>query len=230
MQAAMNPIATVKIDKTQQKKLASNLRKLLDERNLSENEIAQAINIPVMTVRRIVSGETTDPRISTLTLLADYFNVSLDSLMDDYETKSISLMNKNVPQFIPILDWKTAASIKTTKDIDLKTWKDWHPITLGDQYSFSDKAFALESRPSMQPLYRRGTLFIIEPNETPADTDIVLVKINKENTLSLRELIIDPPKWQLQPVVHGSEMIFYDKKEHSIVGVVILTMLCSRRV
>ncbi len=225
----MNTIATIKINKTQLKKLAKNLRALLDEQNLSESDVAQAINIPVMTVRRIVSGETADPRISTLTLLANYFNVSIDSLMGDNETRSISLMSKNVPQFIPILDWKTASNIKSVKDIDLKSWKDWHPITLGDQYSFSDEAFALESRPSMQPRFPLGTLFIIEPNETPTDADIVLVKINKENTLSLRELIIDPPKWQLQPVVHGSEVIFYNKQEHTIMGVTVLTMLYSRR-
>jgi len=224
----MDVLATVKIDKVQLKKLAMNLRTLLNERKLSENDIAQAINIPVMTVRRIVSGETADPRISTLTMIADYLNVSIDSLLEDHQSKSVLLMNKNLPRFVPILDWQTAEKIRTVKDLDLKSWKEWHPITLGDQYTLSNEAFALESRPSMQPRFPLGTLFIIEPNEKPADTDIVLVKINKENTLSLRELIIDPPKWQLQPVVNGSEMIFYDKKDHTIMGVTILTMLCSR--
>ncbi|MFZ2315773.1 MAG: helix-turn-helix domain-containing protein [Gammaproteobacteria bacterium] len=225
----MSNISTIKINNTHLKLLSKNLRILLDKRGLSESEIAQAINIPVMTVRRIVSGETTDPRISTLTLLADFFNVSIDSLIEDNEYQYISSMSKNKPQFIPLLDWITAATMQSLNDIDLKSWKNWHPVTSGDNYTLSDQTFALESRPSMQPRFPIGTIFIIDPNETPTDMDIILIKIKNDNTLSLRELIIDSPKWQLQPVVHGSEGIFYDEKEHQIIGVTVLTMLFTRR-
>jgi hypothetical protein len=47
--------------------------------------------------------------------------------------------------------------------------------------------------------------------------------------LSLRELIIDPPKWQLLPIVSGSESLFFDEKKHSILGVVVLTILHQRK-
>lgn len=216
------------INKSQITALAKNLRLILDIRNLSEGDIAQALNIPVMTIRRLVSGETTDPRISTLKTIADYLNVSLDSLIDDNALNSITLMNKNTPQFVPVLDWETAANINSILDINLKTWSKWHPVATIHQ-QLSDNAFALESRPSMQPRFPNGSLFIIDPNETPSDRDIVLVRMNNNRSLSLRELIIDSPKWQLQPIVSGSEFLFYHEKEHSLVGVVLLTIFNSRR-
>lgn len=226
----MSTIATVKITKSQVKKLSKNLRALLDEHRVSENDVAQALNIPVMTVRRIVSGETTDPRISTLKLFADYFTVTIDSLIESDGKKSITLTKKNLPHFIPVLDWKTAMNIKSIKDLDLTSWKEWHPIALGNQYLLSNDAFALASRPSMQPRFPIGTLFIIDPKEDPVDGDIILIQMRKDKNLSLRELIIDPPKWQLQPIIPGSEILFYEEKQQHIVGVVVLTMLYTRKI
>lgn len=225
----MDSLPTLKIDQSQIRMIAQNLQLLLRARGISENEIAQSLNIPVMTVRRIVSGETTDPRISTLKLIADYFNVSIDALIGNNNKNSLNLMTKKMPQFVPFLDWETIASTTSIKEVDLSHWKEWHPIALGNNVSLSKEAFILESRPSMQPRFPTGTLFVIDPNETVADGDIVLIKMRMNGDLSLRELVIDPPKWQLQPVVTGSEMLFYDSNHHQILGVVVLSMLHARK-
>ena len=223
----MDNSSAIKIDQTQAQTLSENLRMLIRIRKVSESEIAQSLNIPVMTVRRIVTGETMDPRISTLKLIADYFNVSIDFLIGNKEKNSLHFMSKNTPKFVPILDWEVATH---TQALDLTAWKEWLPIIVGDNLSLSDKAFALESRPSMHPRFPTGTLFIIDPSESPMDGDIVLIKMKKEGNLSLRELIIDPPKWQLLPIVTGSELLFYDESQHVISGIVILSMLHTRKI
>ena len=225
----MNITARIETNERNIDKIAKNMRSLLDEHRVTENEVAQSLNIPVMTIRRLVSGETTDPRISTLKLIADHFNISVDSLIEDNTSKSMALMSKAKPQFVPVLDWKTATTIASINDIDLKTWKEWHPIILGEQTLLSNNAFALESRPSMQPRFPVGTLFIIDPNEVPTDGDIVLIKMKPDGNLSLRELIIDLPKWQLQPIVLGSETLFYNTQQHHMMGIVILTLLHARK-
>lgn len=225
----MNTLEPLKINGSSFKNLATNLRRLLKEHQVSESEVALSLNIPVMTIRRLVSGETIDPRISTLKLIANYFQVSVDLLVEDNNLNSVALMSKTIPQFVPILDWKTLIGIHSIEDIDLRLWKEWYPIIFGNQSTISNHAFALESRPSMQPRFPIGTLFIIDPNETPTDGDIVLIKLKTNGDLSLRELIIDLPRWQLQPVVAGSEGFFYDNKQHIIVGVVVLTMLHTRK-
>ena len=220
---------TLSINDSERQQLSVNLRRLLDERQVTENEIAQFLEIPVMTVRRIVSGETADPRISTLKLIADYFNVSLDSLIGDHYQKSTRVMKKNLPAFVPVLDWKTLTQMASIKELDLTAWKAWQPVIMNDATALSDEAFAIESRPSMQPRFPLGTLFIVDPKETPADGDIALIKMRSNDNLSLRELIIDSPRWQLQPIITGSELLFFDPQQHQIVGIVVLTMLHARK-
>lgn len=228
-QSSMSNLSVLRINQTHIQVLARNLSMLLEIRGISENEIAQSLDIPVMTIRRIASGKTGDPRISTLKLIADYLNVSIDSLLEDNDKKPFNIMAKNKPQLLPLLDWKTAGTITSLKDVPLNLWKKWQPIFLGDNTALSENAFILESRPSMQPRFPIGTLFVIDPNEAPIDADIILVKMIPDGNLSLRELIIDSPRWQLQPIVTGSEPLFYDQSQHCILGVVIVSMLHTRK-
>jgi transcriptional regulator with XRE-family HTH domain len=209
--------------------LAKNIKMLLKSRNVTESEVAQSLNIPVMTVRRLASGETTDPRISTLRLIADYFGITVDTLVENNPTMSTTHMGKVVPRFIPILDWKKATTINSINDIDLKSWSNWYPIALSDSWSPSDESFALESRPSMQPRFPTGTLFVIDPTELPTDGDIILVRMKNDGSLSLRELVIDSPRWQLQPIISGSETLFYNSDQHQIAGIAVLTLLHTRK-
>jgi transcriptional regulator with XRE-family HTH domain len=59
----------------------------------------------MMTIRRLLSGETTDPRISTLKLIADYFGVSIDSLIEKGNLAASSNFGKARPLFVPKLNW-----------------------------------------------------------------------------------------------------------------------------
>lgn len=224
----MKDSTAVAMEPAQIQSIAKNLKALVDSCRVSEVEIARALNTSVLTIRRIISGETEDPRISTLKAIADYFNVSIDSLLDDNDKRSINAMIKNKPRVIPILGWKTIESSESIQDINLNDWNEWYPV-VSEQNYISASTFAIESRPSMQPKFPLGTLFIINPDETPMDSDIILIRMKQEKELSLRELIIDPPKWQLQPIVTGSETLFFDEKKHEILGVVVFTVLHKRK-
>ena len=224
----MKNSTAVAMEPAQIQSIARNLKALVVGSKVSEVEIARALNTSVLTIRRIISGETEDPRISTLKAIADYFNVSIDSLLDDNEQRSINAMIKSKPRVIPILGWKDIEACDSIMDINLSNWDEWYPV-VGEQNYISVSTFAIESRPSMQPKFPIGTLFIINPDEPPLDSDIILIRMKQEKALSLRELIIDPPKWQLQPIVTGSETLFFDEKKHEILGVVVFTVLHKRK-
>lgn len=223
----MNNTKALVMDQNKVRSIAKNLKNLMVDRGVTETEIARALNTSVMTIRRIISGETEDPRISTLKLITDYFKVSIDSLIENNDGKSVSSMTKNNPLFIPILDWNLLEEYEVP-NIDLMDWKDWYPIA-GDQDFINESTFAIESRPSMQPRFPSGTLFFINPSEKPIDGDIVLIKMKRDSNLSLRELIIDSPKWQLQAIIPGSETLYYDQVLHDIIGVVVLSLLRKRK-
>ncbi len=198
---------------------------------MTDNELAQSLRLPVLTIRRLISEETTDPRISTLKLIAKHFNVTVDDLIESNNKAHMGMIDKNKPQFVPKLDWETAEKINTSlQDIDLSNWPEWQPIALGKQELINENTFAIESRPSMYPRFPIGTIFIITPNIAPTDGDIVLVRINKNNELTIRELVIDPPQWHLHPVVPGSSVIQFRKEDYKIIGVVVLQMLYNRKI
>lgn len=212
----------------QLQKIAENLRALLKKHHLNANQLAQELSIPKMTIGRLLSGETTDPRISTLKLISDYFNVPLDYLIEADEQTIVNALKQNQPHLVPKLDWDTVQKINNLSDLDLTQWETYQSIFLKEQ-QISKNAFALKSRPSMYPRFPQDTLFIIDPDMTPRDGDIVLVKLKSHHELTLRELIIDPPEWQLHPLVSNAAILHYSKTDHQIIGVNILTMLYNRK-
>jgi transcriptional regulator with XRE-family HTH domain len=207
--------------------LADNLRSLLASHSLSANQLAQALNMPIMTIRRLLLSETIDPRISTLKTVADYFGISIDSLIGkNIEIKKHFKIPK--PHFVPVLDWRTAANINGVKDLDLSKWEEWQSFPIRETDELSDNAFALKSLPSMYPRFPQGTIFIIDQDVLPNDGDIVLIKIKNNNELSLKKLTIDPPDWFLQSIVSDSNIITYSENDHIIMGINLFSLLYKR--
>ena len=208
-----------------QQLIAENLSALLQQHHLNANQLAQRIGIPMMTVRRLLSGETADPRISTLKIIADYFNISVDLLIGD-APKNILVSSKQMRSYlIPKFNWDILSKLNNVAELGLDDWEDWQSISLNNNDLISKKTFALESRPSMYPRFPKGTIFIIDPGTTPTDGDIVLIKLKENNEFTLRELIVDPPYWRLSPLVTDSNTINFSNDEHEIIGVSLLTML-----
>ena len=58
------------------------VKELMNEKNISQRDLANAIKINESAMSRYISGERT-PRIDILTKIARFFNVSIDELMDD---------------------------------------------------------------------------------------------------------------------------------------------------
>lgn len=65
-----------------------NLRTLIEERNMTQKELAMQLNIAPSTMGSYVQN-TREPDFDTLKLLAKYFDVSTDYLLD-YPTKETS--------------------------------------------------------------------------------------------------------------------------------------------
>jgi SOS-response transcriptional repressor LexA len=216
----------IELDQSQRSNIAENLTRLMTLRKTTENRIARDINIPVMTVRRLLSGETADPRISTLKTLADYFNVSIDNLIVRNDEINYGVMGQSKPLFIPVLDWESA---QRANKIDFSQWHEWVPVTVGKNENISARAFALESRPSMYPRFQQRTMFIIDPELSAMDGDLVLINLRENNELTLRELFIDPPEWQLHPINQGGSSLHFSRETHEIVGVVFLTLFYNRK-
>ena len=209
--------------------LSNNLSLLMQENKVSESDLARALELPYNTIHRLVSGHTTDPRISTLKLIAAYFNVSLDTLLNPIELSTKILKTNNNPKAVPILSWEQISNNESLNSIDYQNQVNWLPIPLVSIDHLSLNAYALESRPSMYPRFPIGTFFIIDPECKPMDGDLILVKIKNDNAVSLRELMIDPPTMKLLSITQSSDALTFVENDHEIIGIVVLSMHHLRR-
>ena len=63
-----------------------NLRFLIEERDMTQKELAKQLNIAPSTLGSYVQN-TREPDFATLKLLANYFDVSIDYLLDNFTGK-----------------------------------------------------------------------------------------------------------------------------------------------
>ncbi|MDF1761324.1 MAG: helix-turn-helix domain-containing protein [Coxiellaceae bacterium] len=202
--------------------LPENLQSIMSSYNIGITKLSKDLNLPVMTIRRILNGSTTDPRISTLENIATYFSISIDELLKP----TLSSKNRppqSKPEFIPIVSWNFFKTKNLIAEYSFNDWKTWLPISLDNNETIGEKVFALKARPSMHPRFPQGTFFIIDPCITPKDGDLVLINMGKETTL--RTLLVDAPAWQLQSIIPGADIFTYNPKQHHILGITILTLL-----
>jgi len=215
-------------DITPHSAIAKNLARLMAQENLNANQLSEKLTLPMMTIRRLLLGETQDPRISTLKLIASYFNISIDVLLNEPQAASPHWLNKNQTYQVPKLEWRDLPE-KVADGLTFSAeWKNWQPLAIKNENTLSPRAFALDSRPSMYARFPKGTCFIISPDAEPEDGDWVLVEINNEFTL--KGLTLDPPESCLVSLTNSAKTLPFVVNTHKIVGVVILSLLYCPRI
>jgi len=208
--------------------LANNLTTLLLKHNLSINKFATLLNLPMMTIRRLLSGETTDPRISTLKIIAEYFKIPVDTLINAHDTQDIIVNIQQHTYSLPILTWEQLSHWHEDQ-INFKQQHTTKYCTVHYPTALNQHAFAIESQPSMYIKYPKGTLLILDQTTTPADGDLVLIKLRDQNAFTLRELSIDPPNWHCLPITPHASCFNFSTEQHQIIAVNLLTMLYNHR-
>ena len=167
------------------------LNSLLKNAKLSEAELSRKVGLPRATINRLVSGKTPDPRASTLNVIAQYFNVSVDQLLGispivSYEN---SLTNVTTLTSIPIIEWDYLLDweniIKTIKPKKLHDW-----VTIDS--SIDEGKFALRVKgESMWPQFQEDTILIINTEKDYKNRDFVIAHIASQDEIVFRQLLIE---------------------------------------
>src|SRR3989338_4542890 len=84
--------------------LTEQLQQLIATQGLNEADLARKTNIPQPTLHKILAGKTADPRASTLKILADYFNISVDQLISGTSLHQRLALTET--QSVPIISWQ----------------------------------------------------------------------------------------------------------------------------
>jgi len=187
------------------------IKKLLASKQINASGLAREIHLPQPTIHRLLTGKTEDPKLSTLTLIADYFSITLDQLLGN--TKTILGANKP-PQSIPIISWQEAAHIENT--LANQHHKKW--LSIADM-QISASSFGLISKKSMEPMFHAGSSLIVDTQAIQCDGDIVIVHYANTSEATLRKIVLDGPTQEVHSLFNNSVC---DKltKNIKIIGVV----------
>ena len=204
------------------KKIKETLRELMTQRKIhSGTAFAKILNIPGPTINRILSGQVTDPRASTLSLLADYFSVSIDQLLgkvplnttetDDEPTQSLAFLS------IPIVTSLNCHDFQQTMQKP-RQWYRWTTHTP----SKHPKVFALHINTHiLEPTFQAGTLLVINPSLQAKPFNYVALRFEQDPCISIRKIMTDGRCNYFHPLQPGHKIFSVDDMAHHIMGVVI---------
>lgn len=196
--------------------LARNIKKLISFSNMTEVELARRAVIPQPTLHKILSGDTSNPRISTIRLLANYFNISVDDLYGD---NILEIIEKPKVHYIPIISWNDCIKgTAYTHNLSSSNWQAWIITEV-----LGESMYALTSKPSMEPQFPRKTILIVNPAMTPIDGDLIVVHYKGTESATVRELSIDGPDKALISLNQKTKNANFLDENVTFLGVIIQT-------
>jgi repressor LexA len=140
------------------------LRRARKKKGLTQSDMAKLTGLKVSTISMYENGNR-EPNFETLELLADFFNIDMDTLLDK-EKKGIR---------IPVLG-KVAAGIPIEAITDIEDWEE-----IPQSMSKTGEYFALKiAGKSMEPRMMDGDVVIVrrQPDVDSGDIAVVLVNGN----------------------------------------------------
>lgn len=183
--------------------LKNNLKNLLINAHISENELARRTGVPQQAINRLLHGTNTNPKIATLIPLAKYFNITISQLLGESKLDWLAipiidrelLLKEPLDELLASTDEKILANIKNNEGI--------YALKLQDD--------------SMEPKFSRGTILIVDSTKLPSNGDYVLLHTFED--IVLRQLLIkqnvlfkkclNPNYNDFKPVILDNEIKIY---------------------
>lgn len=180
---------------------------------LSPAALARKLGIPTNKITRILNGDVTDPKASTLLQIASYFGITIEQLMGLESIVPQGQPGELIPsQQVPIFEISNSTNQQAPKE-----WYRWAENTIdGDYYALSIDTDLYE------PTFPQNSLLIINPDLTPEDRSFVVVRTkNTPSHCSIKKYVIDGNQIYLYPINPKLPVEIYEEVLYTISGVVL---------
>lgn len=184
--------------------LAHNLNNLMRDKGVDTKQLSALTGVSISLLNSLKRGDG-NPTLGTLITLANFFDISIDSLILSDARK------RGTVAIIPVYEIQVAHEANkhvAIKNIYLKIEKD---------KNMSHYAIQLDNS-SLMPFFDKGSIFLISNHNKHSDGDIVLVRINNEYNV-LRKVFIKNQGLLFQYISLDADLHFYDN--YKIIGPVI---------
>lgn len=197
-------------------KLGKNLNLLMAEARLNAEELSRRIGLPPSTIKKVRNGDS-NPTLSTLTPIAEYFDLSISQLIGDEaipnsRIKGSYKINPLTLTQVPLISWKDAISWPN-KLIEPQSF-------LSTEHSYSKNAYSLMVEEDGWENLTKDTALLIDPTLELQHRDFVIVYKNGQNIPTLKQALFDEGNIYLKPVQQAYNIAIFTT-EHKILGVVV---------
>lgn len=202
------------LDRSNDSLLAETLGNLIEKnRGLTPTSLAKKLGIPTNKITRILNGDVTDPKASTLLQLAQCFDITVEQLLglkpilrqEEYNDLTAS-------QVIPV----HSLSYLNTNDKPTE-WYRWVENDLEGNY------FGLIIDTDLyEPTFSKNSLLILNTDINPEDRSFIVVnKKSNPNYCLIKKYVIDGDTCYLYPINPKLSIEKYDNKLYSLIGVIL---------
>jgi SOS-response transcriptional repressor LexA len=167
------------------------LKGLMAELGINESELARRTGIGQPVVHRICSGETDNPKVATLSPIANFFAISISQLIGDEPLPTDRIPGTFNPDAqgwrqIPLLAWDQVLPWPKL------TQKSGPLPTISTDMELGQHAYAVAVRDTtMEPRFPEGTVLIIDPELRPNSMDFAIVHVEGHNLPNFKQILID---------------------------------------
>jgi SOS-response transcriptional repressor LexA len=175
--------------------LNRNLSRLMDDNNISLTGLHRNTGIAIPTIKRLQSDPTTNPTMTTLIPIADFFGLTVNQLISNelnLNTPMGCIENKSGWLNVPIIEWSQAINWP-----HLLEGKKANSYTLVD-VDVGENPYALSVEEDDWLSVPKSSILIINANIVPENKDHAVVYKAGQNAPTLRQVIIDEEKIYLK--------------------------------
>lgn len=193
-----------------------------DQVSFTSSQLAAALCMPRSIITRLLHPNplkrVTNPRIDTLLKIVDFFradgfHISVDDLLGT-KAKAIDVQQQFVAadlqqNKIPLFSFE-AALIQSIGNIEIKL------------NTKSKNIFALVDDEDRLPMFKKGSIFVVDRELEPEDDTLVAVKFPREKKIQIKKFHIQGHK-RILTAFDGKEkpIVLLPTLQYEIVGVVI---------
>ncbi len=208
-----------------------NLTLLMQAKNLTEAQLSRELSVAQPTMHKLMSGATTDPRISTLIPIANYFGISIDQLLGlvPFDPNMVAKADKILHSSIklPILPWEHIVEHrKNLSDLTISNWSEWIAVnTPVNKTSYGTKI----KNTSFPAPFSNSTVLVIDPSLPATNGSYIVLKSIKTDSITIKRCLLEGEDLWLMAIVDGILPTLWKEDNWLILGVIVETYLSLYR-
>lgn len=196
--------------------LAKNLNFLLGLHKIDMKNLSAATNLPYATIAQIKKTGA-NPTISSLSPLAEFFRVDIDTLLFQDMTDKHYQSKKRAGELIHI----PVMTLSEVKNYPCKTVLEKF---IGAAGITNENVFGISiETDSLLPYFRPDSVVIVDPDAKPKNCDIVVCYLDDSTEPTFRQLLIDGSDYFFNPI-HPSLGQAKQHEKFKIIGTVIKSL------